>query len=608
MAPGSVTPPLTPRFILSTGLLVIATVLAVWYTTAAPVPELRRLDGPWRCSWDGGGNWQPWSAGKPPERGERSGILLATVVPSGLKGRQALFIPPYTAFQSFEVTLGERPLYRSGALPAGFADRHRYHLWHLIDLPDNAAGTPLVFRFSSHHPRTIGLDGPVWLGQPRELLQRFVLADLPLAILAALLLLAGAGSLVATRFFSAAARPQLFAFALTAFGSGCYLFSESALSPLLITPPVVGSYLHYLSFFLFIIGICRYFQPLTDGRDRTILTWCLRLFTAYPLLATGLDLSGLVSWDTSFSLALVMVMAVVCWFGTVVCSSRFSRAASGDAPLIRAAFIPLFVAGLFDAAVGLHLIAAGPLLYPWGLLVLVAVLFYRVLAHDREERMTARLLLEKARRDEENAIVEERQRIARDMHDGIAQELAMLQMRVSVWERLLLTDREKLSGEFSRFRVFLTGIIGEIRRVLFALRPLELEELGFDAAVRRLVEVFGQNSGVRFSLELPEPGTVPPALEAELYRIIQETLNNIVKHAEASEATIAIGETEDDRLRLLVRDNGRGFDPNDPRHRHRLGLRQMRERVERRHGHFSLESSPDGGTVITILMPTSPRY
>ncbi len=592
-----------PRHILIAGLMVIVAVLAIWKLTATTTPEAVRFSGDWRYRWDQAEAWQPYSPGRGPERGNHADIWLETTVPDTGQAWQAIFIPAYTAFQSFEVLMGDRLLYRSGMIPMGFADRHRYLLWHLIDLPSGAAGKTLTFHVASAHYQRIGLIGPVWIGEPSSIQKHFVLAQLPVAILAALFILVGAISLAAAHFFTSSSRAQLTAFAQTALGAGCYLFSESSICQMVIGSPVLASYIHYLSFFLFVTGICRYFKPMTDGINRTIITRIFQLFAVYPMGATALDLTGLVSWDISFSLALLLVMFVVCWFGSVICSPRFKASAPQDAGLIRAAFIPLFLSGLFDAAVGLRLISGGPLLYPWGLLVLMGVLFYRILAHDREERVAARLLIEKARLAEEKAIDEERRRIARDIHDGVAQDLAMMNMRASVWERLVHTDREKMTEEIALFRKLLHKNIGEVRRAIFAMRPVEMEELGFSEAVGRYVREFGHYTGLRISLEMAGDAAMPRQLEPELYRIIQEGLNNVAKHAGATEVGVRISGDGAGCLTVSIADNGKGFDLSALAQSPRLGLRQMRERVERRNGTFQIDSLPGRGTTITIRFP-----
>jgi signal transduction histidine kinase len=594
---------LTPRHILIAGLLVLLAVLAMWEGTAATTPGAARFAGDWRFRWEQGGAWRPYFPDRPPERANHADLWLETTIPDAGPASRALFIPSYAAFQSFEVRMGDRLLYRSGGFPAGFAERHLYHRWHLIPVPADASGRLLTFHFASSHNRFIGLSGPVRLGDPSAILKHIVQASLPLAILSALFVLVGGASLGAARFFRSASRARLSAFAQIALGSGCYLFSESDLSQFVFTEPVLASYIHYLSFFLFISGIGRYFEPMISGSSRTLLNRLIQLLIVYPLVATMLDLSGLVAWDASFSLALVLVMGIVCWLGGVICSPRFKEAAPHDAALIRAAFIPLFISGLFDAAVGLHLIASGPLLYPWGLLVLMSVLFYRVLALDLEAREAARLLLEKARRDEENAIDEERRRIARDIHDGVAQDLAMMNMRASVWEHLVHADREKMTEEIKLFRKLLHKNIGEVRRAIFAMRPVELNELGFREAVGRYVREFGEYTGLRIALEVAGDAAMPNQLELELYRIIQEGLNNIAKHAEATEVAVWIRHDVSGCLTVSITDNGKGFDPAILTHTNRLGLRQMRERVERRNGRFSVDSSPGRGTAITISFP-----
>ncbi|CAK0778009.1 Integral membrane sensor signal transduction histidine kinase [Gammaproteobacteria bacterium] len=591
---------LPPRRIVTVGLLVLVTVLVVWKYAPVRPPVATLFGEHWYWRWNPAESWRPYTIEKPMERSEHEELWLETTLPSDIQPNHVLFVPAYSAYQSFEVALDNHVVYRSSPFSSGLGARHLYHLWHLIDLPYGVAGKRIVFHFFSSHPYFIGLINPPWLGDAPDLLRHFVLSKLPLTILASLFLLIGTASLSAIHFFTDASRAQLSAFAMTALGAGCYLLSESDLYQWIVTTPFLASYLHYLSFFLFIIGLGRYFAPMTDGFNRFTVTWIVRLFSIYPLVASLFDLAGLVSWDTSFDRALWLVMLVACWFSLIVFSSRFHETVSSDYALIRAAFVPMFAAGLFDAAVGLRLIPSGPLLYPWGLLVVMAMLFYRILARDWEERISARLLLEKARHAEETAIAEERRRIARDIHDGLAQDLAMMNMRASIWNHLVRSDPEKMTEEIALFGNLLRKNIGEVRRAIFALRPLDLDGADFLDAMERYVKDFGLYTGLRIRLECTGTGTIPQELEVELYRVIQECLNNTAKHAKASEARVMISVETAGGVLLSVADNGVGFDVASLSHTHRLGLRQLRERVEERGGYFSIRSELGFRTEITI--------
>ncbi len=204
----------------------------------------------------------------------------------------------------------------------------------------------------------------------------------------------------------------------------------------------------------------------------------------------------------------------------------------------------------------------------------------------------------------EQAITEERTRIARDLHDGIAQSLAFMRMRVDLWEDWLEQDPQRLHDEFTSFKANLRTQIEELRRAIFALRPVELSQLGFEGALRRFVSDFADQQGWNLELELGNiPHELPLPLELASFRVVQEALNNSAKHARAHNVHITM-RLVDGGLQIVVRDDGMGFDPNRVAERgSSLGLRQMRERVAALDGQFTVLSRPGQGTELRIWLP-----
>lgn len=205
----------------------------------------------------------------------------------------------------------------------------------------------------------------------------------------------------------------------------------------------------------------------------------------------------------------------------------------------------------------------------------------------------------------EQAITEERTRIARDLHDGVAQSLAFLRMRVDLWEDFLETEPERLSEEFAAVKSNLRRQIEELRRAIFALRPIELSQLGFVGALRRFVAEFADQQVWELDLELSElPPDLPHALELAAFRFVQEALNNAAKHASARHVAVAL-RTIDGGLQIVVRDDGLGFDPgaNAESPGRSLGLRQMRERAAALDGRVTILSRPGQGTEVRVWLP-----
>ncbi len=214
------------------------------------------------------------------------------------------------------------------------------------------------------------------------------------------------------------------------------------------------------------------------------------------------------------------------------------------------------------------------------------------------------LTAEKARRSEEEAIAEERRRIAREIHDGLAQDLAGLRLQVRRWQALVESDPAQAKAELEELHRLLGEQIREVRRAIFALRPVALDELGFWPALRRFLEEFGEQNQLHVSLQVRGAEEQLPAhLEPVLFRIIQEALNNIARHARAYMVWVDLDLAGG--IVLQVRDDGVGFDPTrlpELAHRGHLGLQQMRERVEALGGTLEVHSQPGEGTEIRAVL------
>jgi PAS domain S-box-containing protein len=216
------------------------------------------------------------------------------------------------------------------------------------------------------------------------------------------------------------------------------------------------------------------------------------------------------------------------------------------------------------------------------------------------------ITIEKSRRSEEEAIAEERRRIAREIHDGLAQDLAGLRFEVGLWHKLVDDAPVRMHVELDNLRKLLDDNIREVRRSIFALRPVALDELGFYPALNQFVDEFGEQNQLHIDLRTTGPQERLPAfLEPVLFRIVQESLNNVGKHARAQMVWVALDLESPDVVRLSVRDDGEGFDPaglEQAVRRGHLGLKQMRERVENLNGTFSLNSQPGEGTEICVTL------
>ncbi len=205
---------------------------------------------------------------------------------------------------------------------------------------------------------------------------------------------------------------------------------------------------------------------------------------------------------------------------------------------------------------------------------------------------------------------EDRRRIAHEMHDGLAQTLASLRLRSRVWHTFLKQSPDKLHAEFDNLAQVLDDSVQEVRRSIFALRPIALDEQGLFPALKMLAEEMGVRYGIEVQVKITcEDDNIHHSLEHPLFRVTQELLNNVGKHAHTTHASLTLT-CDGQMLRLVVSDNGTGFDPNRPKtestvpvERGGLGLRQMRERVEILGGSLHVKSDPGDGTRVSIELP-----
>ena len=208
---------------------------------------------------------------------------------------------------------------------------------------------------------------------------------------------------------------------------------------------------------------------------------------------------------------------------------------------------------------------------------------------------------------EELAIGEERNRIAREIHDGVAQSLAFCAIKLDVVARQIIREPEKAVQDVQAASALLREQIREVRRSIFALRPIDLERYGLLETVQRYVFDFGEQHGVRVQLDVRGDVHLAPGDEAVVFRILQESLNNVAKHARAS--SVQVNLLGGHQVCLSVQDDGQGFDPAQVSGRVSsaggLGLTQMRERVESRGGTYRVDSAPGGGTRVEAQLPQS---
>ncbi len=201
----------------------------------------------------------------------------------------------------------------------------------------------------------------------------------------------------------------------------------------------------------------------------------------------------------------------------------------------------------------------------------------------------------------ELAASQERSHLARELHDSVTQALFSMGLTLRTLELLLETDRDAVPTKVAELRELQQDALAEMRTLIFELRPSSLESDGLIQALRTHATAVQRRTGLTIVVDAEPVERLPLATEEALYRIGQEAIHNVVKHANASCATIRIEAEADDRLRLTVTDDGDGFDPTEVPRGH-LGLIGMRQRVDLVGGELRVESIPGSGTTIDALV------
>ncbi len=211
---------------------------------------------------------------------------------------------------------------------------------------------------------------------------------------------------------------------------------------------------------------------------------------------------------------------------------------------------------------------------------------------------------------EEMAILQERDRMAREIHDGLAQTMAFLNLQIgTIRDQVASGDSGRIRKELDKMAEVTAEAYDEVREIIVGLDSearlaQRVSDMGLLPVLKQVVGQFTEKSGIPAELLLGKdgPGPMPFSVQVQLVRVAQEALNNVRKHAFATKAEVQLEERED-RLLLKIIDNGLGFDPGSPKKEKHLGMGIMKSRVESLNGTFEIESAAGAGTKILVSLP-----
>ena len=238
--------------------------------------------------------------------------------------------------------------------------------------------------------------------------------------------------------------------------------------------------------------------------------------------------------------------------------------------------------------------------------------YFTVILRDVTARVRAEKALSKSRDEIQSLALaastareQEKSRIARELHDELGQALTALKIDVGWLREHLGEPPLEVALKIDAMQSLLDGTVAAARRISSDLRPLMLDDLGLTAAAEWLVHNFTQRTGIpcelamgRGDLDLPDP------YATTVFRVLQECLTNVAKHADATRVDVTL-ERDADEVFLTVRDDGRGFSPDAPRSPGSFGIIGLRERTYLVGGEVEIESAPDRGTKVALRVPLS---
>ena len=197
----------------------------------------------------------------------------------------------------------------------------------------------------------------------------------------------------------------------------------------------------------------------------------------------------------------------------------------------------------------------------------------------------------------------ERKRLSRDIHDGPAQMLANILLRSEIIDLSVKGGNiTEAVSELKNVRGNIRSVLREVRRIIYDLRPMALDDLGIIPTVKKHVSTMAETYNTHIELQLiGEEKRLESNYEVAVFRLIQESLQNALKHAEATSIYVTL-QIEQDEITIVVQDNGKGFRTDETKNSS-FGLMGMKERVEMLNGHFQINSTLGKGTTIKIILP-----
>ncbi len=526
-----------------------------------------------------------------------------------------------------EVYIGKDLIYQTADFSSDKKAAPHGWEWHIVNLPKDFAGKILTLHVKSSNGFA-GIKGAVQLGSNETFIYNIIDENLVRSILGFIFVIAGLISLLL--FVSIGELSANKGLVIAQISMGVWTLTESNLTQLIIHAPTFIYFTYHISLYTGVIGFTLFLGIIVADKYKKLIRRLWQLQIIYAVIMTFIDIVIQPEHQlliTPFFIFIMISILILFWS-----SAKSFRIINKEQKVLLLTIVVYAIFGLVEvlwyfhnilfnkwASIDAHIIHYGGIVF-FGFLTWQSISRYVKMNKQvvllQEETIKNQILANEAVRNEkviqenfaQNLIKsqeEERKRIAGELHDSLGQELLIIKNRV-VLAIENIADENSVRQHFNEISDLSSQAINEVREITYNLRPFQLDRIGLTKAIHSLITRVQSSSGINFKMFIDEIDNVfPKDSEINIYRMIQEGINNILKHSQATSVVLTISKEEAGVL-ILIQDDGTGFiaDEKNPKSiKNGFGLIGIRERAMFLKGEMEIDSAPGRGTKIKITLP-----
>ena len=523
--------------------------------------------------------------------------------------------------QIMEIFLDGKEIYTYGNFSAKEKIATKGWHWHLIKLPPDFGGKIISFHFRSNDPY-IGIVGPVKLGSAISFIGNIIKSDLAKIIISVILISLGILSFIVLIFL----KQLKYYLGLVIFqiSLGIWTIATSALTQIFINAPRFFFYADHIALYTAVTGFFIFAGEIIEPKYKIIMRRIWQINLLYLIAVIIIDYITFPEYiDTVEPYLIILAVSSLVSLGLIILSAlngNYETRLLLVAMTVYAAVALAEIYNYFENVVWhkgtfqIHYVDYGGFLF---YLLLCLVIFLRYLKMNKqnisakEEILKNQQIALEAVRNEKiiqeefahhliSSQENERKWIAMELHDSIGQDLLIIKnnLLAGIQEE---NNPQKLSRYIQSASNITSQALQDVRAIAQNLRPQFLDELGLTASLESVTEKIAASSEIEFEVSIEQiDSLIPAGQEINFFRIVQESLNNIIKHSGATNASVIV-KKNDDRIELLIEDNGKGI--NENYNRGGLGLTGMKERAFMLGGKLEVTPRAGSGTKVYLEIP-----